>query len=106
MTALEEQVAFADECLAITMKVAERLPLATSDEGIAAGVFFARSASLFKGAVLLAKHELPIESMLLTRALIETNFVLVALVSGHLSRAMVLDDEMASRTKLARQRSL
>jgi Family of unknown function (DUF5677) len=66
------------------------------------GRFLRAQREPLQGAVLLAKHELPIESMPLTRALIETNFVLVALVSGHLSQAMIFDDETASRTKLAR----
>lgn len=80
---------FADECSATAMKTI-LLPLVAGNIGVSVGVMFARCIAQYQGAIILAERGLTIESMLLTRALHETVFVL-----GALANKKVTPEELA-----------
>lgn len=88
--AYQELFTFANECSATAMKTA-LLPFQADNVGVSAGVMFARCIAQFQGAIILAERGLTIESMLLTRALYETSFVL-----GALAKKKVTPEELAA----------
>lgn len=87
---------FADECSVTAMKTV-LLPIATDNRGVSVGVMFARCIAQFQGAIILAERGLPIESMLLARALYETDFVLGALVNGKVTPEELVDSDFGNR---------
>jgi Family of unknown function (DUF5677) len=97
--AYPDLIAFSHECSATAMKTA-LLPLSTDNRGIAVGVMFARCIAQFQGAIILTEHGLPIESMLLTRALHETDFVLGALAKKAVTPEELADSDFGSRKKI------
>lgn len=88
--AYPELFKFADECSATAMKTA-LLPVLAGNIGVSVGVMFARCIAQFQGAIILAERGLTVESMLLTRALYETSFVI-----GALAKKKVTPEELAA----------
>lgn len=97
--AFPDLFAFAHECSATAMKVAA-LPLATGNRGVSAGIMFARCIAQFQAAIILAERGLSIESMVLTRALYETDFVLGALATKAVTPEELLDSDIGNRKKM------
>jgi len=101
----EQRSTFADlfdyafECSATAMKIAT-LPLPTGNKGISLGVMFCRCLAQYQGAIILAERGLPIESMVLTRALYETNLVLGALAANAVTPEELVDSDFGNRTKI------
>ena len=90
---------FAQDCSAMAMKL-NSLPNSTDNFGVSIGVMFARCIAQFQGAIILAERGLSIESMVLTRALFETDFVLGALVSKTVTPEELVDSDLGSRRRI------
>lgn len=90
---------YSHQCSATAMKTA-LLPMPADNRGVTAGIMFARCVAQFQGAIILAEHGLPIESMLLTRALYETNFVLGALANEELTPEELVDGDFSNRKRM------
>jgi hypothetical protein len=99
LAAYPDLFAFAQQCSATAMKTV-LLPLSADNRGVSAGIMFARCIAQFQGAIILAEHGLPIESMLLTRALYETNFVLGALANKKVTPEELVDGDFGNRKKM------
>jgi Family of unknown function (DUF5677) len=99
LTAYPDLFAFAHECSATAMKTV-LLHLPTGNRGVSVGIMFARCIAQFQGAIILAERGLPIESMLLTRALYETNFVLGALANKKVTPKELADGDFGNRKKI------
>lgn len=101
----EQRTTFADlfeyafECSATAMKVAT-LPLPAGNKGISVGVMFSRCLAQFQGAIILAERGLPIESLVLTRALYETDLVLGALAANAVTPEELVDSDFGNRKKI------
>jgi hypothetical protein len=99
LAAYLDLIIFAHDCSTTAMKTV-LLPLPADNRGVAVGMMFARCIAQFQGAIILAEHGLPIESMLLTRALYETNFVLGALVNKRVTSEELVDSDFGNRKKI------
>lgn len=91
--------AFAYECSATAMRSAS-LRISTDSRGMSVGVMFSRCIAQFQGAIILAERGLSIESMLLTRALYETDFVLGALAANKVTPEELVDSDFGNRKKI------
>lgn len=90
---------FADECSLTAMKTA-LLHLDADNREVSVRVMFARCIAQYQGAIILAERGLPIESMLLTRALYETDFVLGALANKMVTPEKLVESDFSSRKKI------
>jgi len=90
---------YAFACSATAMKVAT-LALPAGNKGISVGVMFSRCVAQFQGAIVLAERGLPIESLVLTRALYETDFVLGALAANLVTPEELVDSDFFNRKKI------
>jgi hypothetical protein len=90
---------FAYDCSTTAMKSAS-LPISTNKRGVLANIMLARCIAQFQGAIILAERGLSIESMLLTRALYETVFVLGALAANKVTLEELADSDFGNRRKM------
>lgn len=75
-------------------------PLTT--EKIAAQAFFCRCIDHFRGAVLLAQEDLDVEALVLVRGIVETTFVIGALLTGAVTTEKMDEFDCAARAKGAK----
>ncbi|MCY0853099.1 DUF5677 domain-containing protein [Cupriavidus sp. D39] len=97
----EELFAFADECSRLTMKVAALLPDATTKRQLVVSLFFARCTSHYQAAMNLAEGGMTVESLVLSRGLVETFFVLAAIAEDAVTPGELVGHDNASRVKHA-----
>ena len=88
------------DCSMIAMEIAARLPSLETHEQVVAGSLFARAASQFQAAIILAERGMPLDAMTQARALIETVFVLGALADRKVSLGQLADSDLANRSKM------
>lgn len=88
--------AFAEECSSTAMKVA-LLPISTDSRGLSVGVMLSRCIAQFQGAIVLVERGLTIESMVLSRALYETAFVLGALAKNGVTPEELVGSDFGNR---------
>lgn len=70
---------FSNECTRLALGVTALLPEAKTKRQIVIGLFFARCVSQYQAAMLLAENGMTIESLSLSRGLLETVFVMLAI---------------------------
>ena len=92
---------FAHDCSAMAMKL-NSLPNSTDDFGVSKRVMFARCIAQFQGAIILAERGLSIESMVLARALFETDFVLGALASEAITPEELANSDLSNRKTIGK----
>jgi hypothetical protein len=92
---------FADQCARVALDVAALLPLARANRQIVVSQFFARALSHFQGALMLAESGMAIESLTLSRSLVETCFVMLAIVENAVTPSELLSHDDAMRLKHA-----
>ncbi|CAJ7708950.1 Uncharacterised protein [Burkholderia pseudomallei] len=90
-----------DQCAQVGVDLAARLAEARSKRQIIVGQFFARTLSHFQGAFLLAETGMAIESLTLSRSLVETCFVMLAIVEDAVTPEELLQHDLAMRLKHA-----
>lgn len=92
---------FADQCARVALEVAALLPLVRANRQIVVSQFFARAPSHFQGALMLAESGMAIESLTLSRSLVETCFVMLAIVENAVTPSELLSHDDAMRLKHA-----
>jgi hypothetical protein len=92
---------FADHCARAALDVAAQLPLARASRQMVVSQFFARALSHFQGALMLAESGMAIESLTLSRSLVETCFVMLAIVEDAVTPGELLSHDDAMRLKHA-----
>ncbi|MGS0974115.1 DUF5677 domain-containing protein [Burkholderia glumae] len=90
-----------DRCAQLGLDLAARLPEARTTRQVVVGQFFARALSHFQGAFLLAETGMAIESLTLSRSLIETCFVMLAIVEDAVTLEELQLHDLAVRLKHA-----
>ena len=98
-TEFSELFLYADDCFDTARKVMSLESKGTNKEAVS-GIMFARCLSEYQGAILLAEHGLPIESMTLSRALYETAFVLGGLANDTVTPEDLADHDFFIRRKM------
>jgi hypothetical protein len=92
---------FADKCAHLALEIATRLPSAKNRRQLVAGAFFARCVAHFQAAMLLAESGMTLESLSMSRGLLETVFVMLAIVEDTVSPSELAAHDYASRVKHA-----
>ncbi|RQP98904.1 hypothetical protein DF164_31370 [Burkholderia stagnalis] len=92
---------FADKCARLALEIAGRLPSAKNKRQLVTGAFFARCVSHFQAAMLLAESGMTLESLSMSRGLLETVFVMLAIVEDAVSPSELAAHDYASRVKHA-----
>lgn len=92
---------FADQCAHVALDVAALLPLARANRQIVMSQFFARALSHFQAALMLAESGMTVESLTLSRSLLETCFVMLAIAENAVSPGELLGHDNAMRLKHA-----
>ncbi|RMW07751.1 hypothetical protein ALP03_200147 [Pseudomonas amygdali pv. tabaci] len=92
---------FSNECTGLALGVAALLPEAKTNGQIAIGLFFARCVTHYQAAMLLAENGMTIESLSLSRGLLETVFVMLAIAENAVEPCELARHDAASRVKHA-----
>ncbi|HEX7913659.1 MAG TPA: DUF5677 domain-containing protein [Paraburkholderia sp.] len=92
---------FADQCARVALDIAALLPLARASRQIVVSQFFARALSYYQGGIMLAESGMAIESLTLSRSLLETCFVMLAIVENAVTPGELLSHDDAMRLKHA-----
>lgn len=92
---------FADQCARLALEIAALIPLARANRQIVVSQFFARALSHFQGALMLAERGMAIESLTLSRSLLETCFVMLAIGENAVTPGELLSHDDAMRLKHA-----
>jgi hypothetical protein len=90
---------FAQECSVTVMKAAAQ-SIQKDNKSVLLRVMFTRCIAQYQGAVILAERGLTIESMILTRSLFESNFVLGALAANKVTPEQLANSDFKNRSKL------
>ncbi|TCP10653.1 hypothetical protein EV683_1201 [Crenobacter luteus] len=77
------------------------LPLARASRQIVVSQFFARALSHFEAGLLLAESGMTIESLTISRGLLETCFVMLAIAENAVTFDELLSHDNAMRLKHA-----
>lgn len=93
---------FANDCSKTAMKYARDTSLSNDNIGLSIGAMFSRCVAQFQSALILAERGLTFESMVLGRALLETAFVLGALVEKKVTPSELLDNDVGNRRKIGK----
>lgn len=92
---------FAARCRHLALDVAALMPHARATRQIVVSQFFARAVSHFEAAMVLAERGLAIESLTLTRSLVETSFVMLAIAEDAVMPAELIGHDNAMRLRHA-----
>lgn len=92
---------FSDRCVRVALDIASLLPLARASRQIVVSQFFARSLSHFRGGLMLAASGMVVESLTLSRSLLETVFVMLAIGEDAVTPGELLSHDNAMRLKHA-----
>lgn len=92
---------FADRCMSVSFDIAALLPLARASRQIVVSQFFARSLAHFQGGLMLAESGMAVESLTLSRSLLETVFVMNAIAEDAVTPGELFRHDDAMRLKHA-----
>ncbi|MBN3754212.1 hypothetical protein G3N95_14770 [Paraburkholderia sp. Tr-20389] len=92
---------FADKCARLALEIAGRLRAVKNRRQLVAGAFFARCVTHFQAAMLLAESGMTLESLAMSRGLLETVFVMLAIAEDAVSPGELAAHDSASRVKHA-----
>lgn len=92
---------FSTGCTRLALSVSALLPEAKTKRQIVIGLFFARCVSHYQAAMLLAERGMTIESLSLSRGLLETVFVMLAIAEDAVAPGELARHDAASRVKHA-----
>jgi len=92
---------FADRCVEVSLDIAALLPLACATRQIVVSQFFARALSHFQAGLMLAESGMAVESLTLSRSLLETVFVMLAIGENAVTPGELLSHDDAMRLKHA-----
>ncbi|WP_321820847.1 MULTISPECIES: DUF5677 domain-containing protein [unclassified Burkholderia] len=97
----EELFNFSDECARLALTIAGLLASAKNKRQLVVAAFFARSVAHFQAAISLAELGMTLESLSVSRGLLETVFVMLAIVEDAVAPHELAKHDYASRVKHA-----
>ncbi len=92
---------FTIKCSDISIKITGLFSNANNKQQISANLLFSRAVSHFQAAIILAKNGFSVESLVLSRGILETVFTLGAISTGAVTAADLLSQDLNSRKKHA-----
>ncbi len=103
---MDDVLHHAQACVKTAMQMRAFFEDATqTTEGIAAHALFLRCVDHFQAAVILSQRGLDVEALSLTRGIVETTFIIGALLEGFLTTAELERFDLAQKAKNAREMS-
>lgn len=94
-------LAFADECAGVALQIAGLLTTAKNRGQLTVGAYFARCVTHYQAAIILAESGMTLESLSLSRGLLETVFVMLAVAENAVAPRELAGHDYASRVKHA-----